>query len=84
MPFDFVELVFGEAPFTADSEAVLFKELRIDTLLARNLGGQASYPKVAAAEALGLNVILISPPALPQGIPEVDDVNAVLAWIGAQ
>ena len=84
VPFDFVELVFGEAPFTAESEAALFKELRIDTLLARNLGGQASYPKVAAAESLGLNVILISPPALPHGITEVDDVNAVLAWIDAQ
>lgn len=83
-PFDFVEMVFGEAPFTAESEMTLFKDLSIDTLIARNLGGQASYPKVAAAQALGLKVILISPPPPPAGVTEVADVDAALAWVAAQ
>lgn len=84
VPYDFVELVFGEAPFTVESETALFKELRIDALIARNLGGQASYPKLAAAEALGLEVILISPPARPANVEVVTDVDAALAWIAAQ
>ena len=83
VPYDFVEPVFGEAPFSVESEIALFKTLQVDTLIARNLGGQASYPKVAAAEALGLNVILISRPALPVGVSEVSDVEATLAWIDA-
>lgn len=83
-PFDFVELVFGQAPFSVESEMTLFTDLRIDTLIARNLGGRASYPKVAAAEDLGLNVILISPPARPQGVTEVDTVEAAFAWLDAQ
>ena len=84
VPYAFVELVFGEAPFTVESETALFADLRIDTLIARNLGGRASYPKIAAAEAMGLNVILISPPALPTGVDEVDTVKAAIAWVDRQ
>jgi len=83
-PYDFVQLVFGDPPFTPDSEAELFKALQIDTLVARNLGGQASRPKLDAAIALGLQVILIDPPALPEGVKVVQDVDAALAWVAAQ
>jgi precorrin-6A/cobalt-precorrin-6A reductase len=83
-PFAFVEPVFGDPPFTVQSETALFKELRIDTLLARNLGGRASRPKVDAAEALGLQVILIARPALPDGAMVVDRVQDALNWVAAQ
>lgn len=79
-PYPFVELVFGDAPFSAASETALFRERRIDTLLCRNLGGAPSRPKLDAALALGLRVILIDPPAAPVGAEVLHDVDAVLDW----
>ena len=80
-PFDFVELIFGDAPFTVASETMLFRDLRADTLICRNLGGQASRPKLDAAQALGMKVILIDRPAMPAGVDVVDDIDAALAWV---
>ncbi|MGB3247018.1 MAG: precorrin-6A/cobalt-precorrin-6A reductase [Sulfitobacter sp.] len=82
-PYGFVQLCFGTPPFTVQSETGLFKNLEIDTLMCRNLGGAASRPKVDAAVALGLRVILIDRPALPKGAPVVDTVDAATAWVSA-
>lgn len=83
-PFDFVELVFGTPPFTAADEERLFAARRVDTLMARNLGGVPSRPKLDAAEALGLKVILIDRPALPAGVQVVGTVEEALSWATAQ
>lgn len=82
-PYPFVELVFGRPPFNTASEKALFKELQIDTLLCRNLGGQPSRPKLDAAEALGLKVILIAPPEPPKEITICAQVSEILDWIDA-
>ncbi|MEP5730240.1 MAG: precorrin-6A/cobalt-precorrin-6A reductase [Sulfitobacter sp.] len=83
-PFDFVELVFGQAPFSVQSEMELFQALGVDLLMCRNLGGKPSRPKLDAAEALGLDVILIDRPALPEGAHVVQDVAAVIQWVVKQ
>ncbi len=82
-PYGFVELVFGDPPFTMASEIALFRDLRVDTLIARNLGGLPSRPKLDAAKELGLKVILIDRPALQHGIHVVQDVRDVLDWVEA-
>lgn len=79
--YPFVELVFGDPPFTAANEQTLFKDLKVDTLICRNLGGRASRPKLDAAEALDLEVILIERPRAPAGITTVADIPAALDWI---
>ncbi|KIN64804.1 Precorrin-6A reductase [Sulfitobacter noctilucicola] len=83
VPFDFVQPVFGTPPFTVESETDLFRRLQIDMLMCRNLGGAPSRPKVDAAVALGLPVLLIERPAPPPEAHCVDHVNAVLAWVAA-
>ena len=80
-PFNFVQLRFGTPPFTTGSESRLFIDLNIDTLLCRNLGGVASLPKVDAAVALGLRVILIAPAPPPEGAQVVQDVDEATAWV---
>lgn len=82
-PFPFVKLVFGDPPFSAADEQALFTELEIDTLICRNLGGPASRPKLDAAQALGLDVILIERPRAPGGIPTVADIHSALKWAEA-
>ena len=71
--------VFGAGPFDEGEEARLLTDLRIDVVLARNIGGAGSYPKVAAARALGLPVILLEPAAWEFG-PPLTDVRAVVTW----
>jgi precorrin-6A/cobalt-precorrin-6A reductase len=82
-PFEFVDLIFGNPPFTTASEMALFRKLEVDTLICRNLGGRASRPKLDAAEALGTRVILIERPASPPQIKVVHELEAALAWLKA-
>lgn len=81
-PLPHVELVFGDPPFTAAQEQALFARLRVDVLICRNLGGAASRPKLDAAEALDLEVILVARPEAPEGLPQVAGIDAALAWLG--
>ncbi len=78
--FPFVKLVFGDPPFSAADEQALFTELKVDTLICRNLGGRASRPKLDAAQEMGLDVILIERPRAPEGIPTVADIQSALKW----
>ncbi|MCX7559529.1 precorrin-6A/cobalt-precorrin-6A reductase [Sulfitobacter sp. F26204] len=80
-PFEFVELVFGKPPFTVSGERTLFQELAVDTLIARNLGGIPSRPKLDAARELGLKVILIDRPKAPRGIQVVHNIADALQWV---
>ncbi len=81
VPYDFLELVFGDPPFSAAQEEALFRARRVDLLICRNLGGQASRPKLDAALALDIDVILIDRPPAPAGLPVVSDIATALAWL---
>jgi precorrin-6A/cobalt-precorrin-6A reductase len=80
-PFPFVEMVFGDPPFTAAEERALFEALRVDLLICRNLGGDPSRTKIDAAAALGCEIILIDRPTLPEGLRTVCDIDAALDWV---
>lgn len=80
-PYDFVELIFGAPPFTVAQEMALFRDLSLDLLICRNLGGVASRPKVDAALALGVPVILIDRPSPPQDAPRLSDIDAICDWV---
>jgi len=49
-------------PFDEASERALMLEERIDILITKNSGGEATYAKIAAARALRLPVVIIKPP----------------------
>lgn len=80
-PFDFVELAFDQAPFTVAGEIALFRKRAVDLLICRNLGGVASRPKLDAAAALKMPVVLVNRPALPKGVRSVDNTAAVVDWV---
>ncbi|MEL7126962.1 MAG: precorrin-6A/cobalt-precorrin-6A reductase [Pseudomonadota bacterium] len=73
--------VFGAGPFVAADEVDLFRNLQIDVILARNIGGAGSFPKLEAARQMGLPVILWQPEALEFG-PAATSLEDVLAWAG--
>ncbi|HET7718308.1 MAG TPA: cobalt-precorrin-6A reductase [Bauldia sp.] len=70
----------GRGPFRAEDERALMEAYAIDTVVARNSGGDAGYAKIAAARALGVEVILIRPPNLPNA-RTVATVDEAVAWI---
>jgi precorrin-6A/cobalt-precorrin-6A reductase len=58
------------------------REHRIETVVTKNSGGDATSAKIEAARALGLEVIMVERPELPEA-PSVESVEAALAWLGA-
>lgn len=78
-PFAQHKVVTGR-PGGRDEEEELLRSNRIDLLVAKNGGSDASRAKIDAAIALGIPAVLIDPPEPPPP-PRVDTVAAALAWI---
>ncbi len=55
--------IAARGPFQEDDERRLLKAERIDVVVTKNSGGTATYAKLAAARALGIEVIMVDPPA---------------------
>jgi len=72
--------VTGRGPFDEAHDRALIEAHRIEVVVAKNSGGSATYGKIAAARALGLSVIVLRRPALPQ-VPAVETVDAAVAWL---
>ncbi|WP_229818482.1 precorrin-6A/cobalt-precorrin-6A reductase, partial [Streptomyces chromofuscus] len=45
-------------------------------------GGEATAAKLTAARDLGVPVVVVRRPPLPQGTTAVPDVPGALAWLG--
>jgi precorrin-6A/cobalt-precorrin-6A reductase len=50
-------------------------------VVARNAGGAGARAKIDAARELGLPIVVIARPALPER-PQAESVEEVLAWLG--
>jgi precorrin-6A/cobalt-precorrin-6A reductase len=69
LPLLHYQVVAGRGPFTAEDERKLLQQHRVDMIVAKNSGGDATYGKIAAARALGLPVILVRRPIPPFDLP---------------
>ena len=74
------EWLVGRPPFDAASEAALFERLGVDWLVVKDSGGEASRPKLDAARALGLPVVVIDRPPQPD-CARVATPEEAMAWI---
>ncbi|MBS7537850.1 cobalt-precorrin-6A reductase [Ancylobacter lacus] len=72
----------ARGPFRDEDERALLEEHGAEVVLAKNSGGSAGYGKIAAARALGIEVVLVARPAQP-AVPTVGSVAEALAWIDA-
>jgi len=70
----------ARGPFSEADDRALLERHRIDVIVAKNSGGDATYGKIAAARALHLPVIMLKRPALPE-VESVETIDHVLAWL---
>ncbi|MEU3978832.1 cobalt-precorrin-6A reductase [Streptomyces sp. NPDC026672] len=73
------EVVLARGPFTLDGELDLLRAHRIDVLVTKDSGGEATAAKLTAARRLSLPVLLVTRPPLPPGISALPDVPTALA-----
>jgi precorrin-6A/cobalt-precorrin-6A reductase len=83
LPLPGCEVVLGRGPFTVEEETELMTRHRIEALVSKHSGGDATYGKLAAARRLGLPVVMVRRPVPPAG-EQVDNVAAALDWITAR
>lgn len=74
------DYLLSRGPFREVDERMLFENHRIDVLVSKNSGGAATYGKIAAARALGIEVVMVRRPDLPD-VPSAETVEALAAMI---
>jgi precorrin-6A/cobalt-precorrin-6A reductase len=80
LPLTECQIVTGRGPFSEDGERALMEDHRIDVLVSKASGGDATAAKLAAARYLGLPALMVRRPPAPQG-PTVTDVSAAVDWV---
>lgn len=73
-------LVVDRGPFTVAGDMELMREQRVELVIAKNAGGSGARAKLDAARALGLPVILIDRPFLPDA-RVFHDVAELIDWL---
>lgn len=79
-----MELLLARGPYSLAAEIALMRDRRVDTVITKNSGGQATAAKLSGARELGLPVVMVQRPAIPAGVPEVADVPLAVDWVDAQ
>ncbi|THH38191.1 cobalt-precorrin-6A reductase [Aliishimia ponticola] len=80
LPLPDTHIIVDRGPFSVEGDTALMQEHRIDLVVSKNAGGTGAVAKIHAARALGLPVIMIDRPALPER-RELHGVDAVLGWL---
>lgn len=76
-------VLLARGPFSVPAETELMTKHRIQVLVTKDSGGPLTEAKLTAARALGVPVVLVDRPALPE-IETVQTVAAACQWVAAQ
>jgi precorrin-6A/cobalt-precorrin-6A reductase len=80
MPLPDTEIVLARGPFTIEGDLALLRAHRITHIVTRNAGGEGAKAKLDAARALGLPVIMIDRPSLPER-STAQNVEEIMRWL---
>ncbi|GLZ33389.1 precorrin-6A reductase [Lentzea sp. NBRC 105346] len=76
-----IQVLLDRGPFTVDGELALLREHRIDVLVTKDSGGEMTSAKLVAARRLGVPVVIVRRPPLPDA-PVVATVEEAVSWLG--
>ncbi|CPU83581.1 precorrin-6A reductase [Mycobacteroides abscessus] len=74
-------LLLSRGPYTVAEETELMRQYEIEVLVTKNSGGTMTSAKLEAAAALGIPVVMIDRPALPENVSTVSTVDAAQQWV---
>jgi precorrin-6A/cobalt-precorrin-6A reductase len=74
-------VLLSRGPYHYDGELALLSGHRIDALVTKNSGGAMTRPKLDAAAALSIPVVMVDRPPLPAGLATVTTVDAAADWV---
>ncbi|MCT4556744.1 MAG: cobalt-precorrin-6A reductase [Pelagimonas sp.] len=80
LPFPNHHALIARGPFNVDDDIALMRRHDIRAIVSKNAGGNGAKSKILAARALGLPVIMIDRPDLPQRA-QVHHVQGVMDWL---
>ena len=75
-------IVLDRGPFTLEGETALMQRHAVHALVTKNSGGTSTEAKLVAARLRGIPVIMVDPPAPPDGVESAGSVADVLALLG--
>ncbi|SDO97592.1 precorrin-6A/cobalt-precorrin-6A reductase [Streptomyces sp. cf386] len=76
-----MEVLLDRGPFTLDGERELLRRHRVDVVVTKDSGGDATAPKLTAAREAGLPVVVVRRPPVPEGVPVVGEPEEAVRWI---
>ncbi|WP_006245276.1 cobalt-precorrin-6A reductase [Mycolicibacterium tusciae] len=77
------KILLSRGPYHYENELIVLREHRIDALVTKNSGGAMTRPKLDAAAALGIPVIMVDRPPLPDGVHTVATVDDAVLWVSS-
>lgn len=80
-PYENGRYIVGKAPFSVEDEIALFQREKIDWLLVKNSGGEASFSKLAAARVLKIPVAMIKRPSIPRDAILFTETQSAMKWL---
>ena len=82
-PADGVVVVLDRGPFTVAGERALLSHRGIEVVVTKNSGGAMTAAKLVAARELGLPVVVVRRPPVPE-VPTVASVTDAVGWLEAR
>jgi precorrin-6A/cobalt-precorrin-6A reductase len=73
-------LLCARGPFALDDERALLRAERIECLVSKNAGTPSTYAKLVAARELGVAVVMVQRPSLPEATEVTTHADA-LSWL---